>query len=115
MFEDFPSDFWPAMQYELWRYREGDPLAVAYHWLNICEAIVWFIIAGIVARRLFQEHRAPLWEVYYLGLFVVFGVSDLWEAQVIPVWLIVAKGIIFLNIVGVRRVLIRRFYPEARF
>lgn len=115
MFEDFPREFFPVMHYELWRYRPDDALAHAYHWLNVCEAFAWFFIAALVARRLIRQHLAPCWESVYFFLFIAFGVSDLWESQAVPVWLIAAKGLIFTGIVLSRRVLIKHHYREAKF
>jgi len=115
MFEDFPRAFWPAMRYELWRYDPADPLAAAYHWINVIEAVAWFVIALVVARRLVRDRRSMGWEVAYILLFIAFGVSDLWESRVVPVWLIAAKGLIFAGILTVRHHLIRHHYPDAKF
>ena len=115
MFDDFPREFWPAMRYVLWRYDPSDALAVGYHWLNLCEAVAWFVIAAVVARRMFKHRRAPVWESLYVTLFVVFGLSDVYEAYAVPLWLIAAKGFIFMGIVAVRAVLVKRHYPGAKF
>ncbi|MEM9882940.1 MAG: hypothetical protein AAF800_08490 [Planctomycetota bacterium] len=117
MFDDFPNEFWPAMAYALWRYdaEAADWVAHAYHWLNVTEAFAWFAVAVYVGRRLVRQHRATVWESVYVMLFVVFGVSDLIESRVVPVWLIVAKGLIFAGIVGVRWKLVKDHYPQAKF
>ena len=115
MFNDFPREFWPAMRYVLWRYDANDALAVGYHWLNLCEAIAWFVIAGIVGWRMVRQHRAVAWELVYVGLFIAFGLSDVWESYQVPLWLIAAKGLIFGGIVMVRAVLVKRYYPGAKF
>ncbi|MEM6459572.1 MAG: hypothetical protein AAF710_09300 [Planctomycetota bacterium] len=117
MFDDFPREFWPAMAYVLWRYdpASADAVATAYHWLNVTEAFAWFAVAVYVGRRLVRHRRAVGWESAYVLLFVVFGVSDLVESRVVPVWLIAAKGLIFAGIVAVRWKLVRSYYPDAKF
>lgn len=115
MFEDFPDEFVPAMQYELWRYDPSDGLATAYHWLNVCEAMAWFAIAAWVGIRFLRHRRSFLWEPLYVALFVVFGLSDLWESQVVPMWLVAAKGLIFGGIVAVRFPVVKRLYPGKAF
>ncbi|MEO1235445.1 MAG: hypothetical protein AAFX76_01515 [Planctomycetota bacterium] len=115
MFDDFPREFWPAMQYVLWRYEAQDGLAIGYHWLNLAEAVAWFVVAAVVARRLVRRHRRPGWEAVYVGLFVLFGLSDVFEAYRVPVWLVAAKGLNFAAIVAVRRFIVRRVYAGSRF
>ena len=62
------------------------------------------------------RHRRSLgWESLYVALFIVFGISDVWEAYVVPLWLIAAKGLIFVGIIAVRAVLVGRYYPGAKF
>lgn len=115
MFEDFPRAFWPALQYELWRYDPADSLTVAYHWLNVVEAMAWFMIALAVGRRMIRCRRSVGWESLYVLLFITFGLSDLWESRVVPMWLIAAKGLIFAGILAVRHQLMRHHYPDAKF
>lgn len=115
MFDDFPHEIGPAMRYVLWRYDPHDALASGYHWLNVCEAIAWFAIAVFVGQRLVRQHKAVTLEAAYLLLFVLFGVSDLWESRVVPLWLIAAKGVIFAGILAVRWRLVKRHYVGAKF
>lgn len=115
MFADFPREFWPALRYVLWRYDPSDTLSAGYHWINVAEAVAWFVIAAVVVRRMRRQHKAVRWEAVYALLFIVFGVSDLWESRVVPVWLVAAKGLIFAGIVAVRHVLVKRYYVGAKF
>ncbi len=110
-----PREFWPAMRHVLWRYDPSDPLNAAYHWLNVAEAGAWFGIAGYVAWRFAKHRKSAGWELGYAALFLVFGASDVWESRQVPMWLIAAKGVIFLAIVLVRREVLRRCYPDAKF
>ena len=114
VFDDFPNAFGPAMRYELWRYDPADGLSWGYHWLNVVEAWAWFAIAAYVGIRFLRFRRSLVWEPCYVGLFVVFGVSDLWESRVVPMWLVAAKGVIFGGIVGVRWVVVRWLYPGRK-
>ena len=115
MFKDFPNEFWPAMRYELWRYDPNDGLGAAYHYVNVTEAWAWFGIAGYVGWRMIRHRRHLPLELTYVALFVVFGISDLWESQVVPMWLIAAKGLIFAGIVSVRWPLVKWHYVGAKF
>lgn len=115
MFNDFPDEFLPAMRYVLWRHDPADGLASVYHWVNVVEACAWFLIAAYVGVRFLRHRRSFLWEPLYVLLFVAFGVSDLWESRVVPVWLIAAKGLIFAGIVAVRVPVVRRLYPGRKF
>ena len=115
MFKDFPNEFWPAMGYELWRYDPSDGLGAAYHYLNVAEAWAWFGIATYVGWRMIRHRKHLPLELTYIALFVVFGISDLWESQVVPMWLIAAKGLIFAGIVSVRWPLVKRHYVRAKF
>ncbi|MEM8782179.1 MAG: hypothetical protein AAGE65_04910 [Planctomycetota bacterium] len=101
MFDDIPSEFWPAMRHVLWRYDANDALAVAYSYLNVAEAIAWFVIAAWVVRRAWVDPKTA-WEWAYALAFVVFGLSDVWESYAVPMWLIAAKGLIFAAILGLR-------------
>lgn len=103
------------MLYVLWEYDPADGLAVAYHWLNLAEATAWFVIAAVVARRLYRQRRRPGWELVYAGLFVLFGLSDVIEAYRVPLWLVAAKGLNFAAIVAVRQLIVRRVYVGAKF
>ncbi|MEM1098012.1 MAG: hypothetical protein AAGH92_04415 [Planctomycetota bacterium] len=89
------------MRHVLWRYEGGDALAMAYSYLNVTEAIAWFIIAVWVTRRAFRDPKTT-WEWAYAGAFAVFGVSDVWESYAVPIWLIAAKGVIFGLILALR-------------
>ena len=115
MFDDFPKEFWPALCYELWRYDPDHAVAVGYHWLNICEGFAWFAIAIYVVLRMIQYHESPKWEVAYAVFFVLFGISDLWESRVVPVWLIPIKGLILTGILTARHRLVKHHYQNAKF
>lgn len=115
LFPDFPRSLWPAMVYELWRYTPGDPLGLAYRLLNLAEAAAWFVIAAGVGVRAVRLRRAPRAETLYVLLFALFGLSDVWEAHAVPLWLIAAKGLIFAGILLVRRHLLKHAYPGRRF
>lgn len=89
------------MRHVLWRYDDSNPLAVAYSYLNVAEAVAWFAIAGWIARRAWLDPKTH-WEWAYAFALVVFGVSDVWESYAVPMWLIAAKGMIFATILLLR-------------
>ncbi len=66
------------------------------------------------ALRFLRHCKSFLWEPLYVLLFVIFGISDLWESQVVPVWLVAAKGLIFLGIIAVRVPIVMRLYPGKK-
>ncbi|MEO0586524.1 MAG: hypothetical protein AAF078_02695 [Planctomycetota bacterium] len=113
LFGEVPGEFWPAMMHVLWRVDYGDPLAAAYSAVNLLEAVAWFGVAGWVVRRHVREGGGA-WNFAYAAAFVVFGVSDVVESQVVPMWLIAAKGLIFGVIVWLRWEVLRRYYPGRK-
>lgn len=122
LFPEMPDQFWPAMRHVLWRVDPEDALSIGYSTLNVVEAIAWFAVAVWVLVRL--KRRKPVggalglsgaaWCRIYALAFVVFGLSDVMESQVVPVWLVAAKGVIFAAIVGIRFVVVRKCYPGAK-
>ncbi|MEM6553002.1 MAG: hypothetical protein AAF750_12870 [Planctomycetota bacterium] len=113
LFGDVPSGFWAAMGHVLWGVDYGDALAVGYSVLNLCEAVAWFAVAVWVIRR-HRRRGGGRWDWVYAGLFVVFGLTDVMESQVVPLWLVAVKGVVFGGIVGVRFVVVRRYYVGAK-
>ncbi len=113
LFRDMPGEFWPAMGHVLWRLDPSDPLALGYCVLNLLEAAAWFVVAGWVVRRHYRRGGGA-WDWAYAAAFVLFGASDVVESQIVPVWLIAAKGILFATILVLRAIVIRRYYPGAR-
>ncbi|TFG50285.1 MAG: hypothetical protein E4H40_01620 [Candidatus Brocadiia bacterium] len=80
---------------------------------NIAEAAAWYIIAGYVILRFLKNQRTPF-EILYAASFVAFGTTDILEATSLPVWLLIAKGIILVSILLLRKKVIS-FYPKAQF
>ena len=113
LFADVPREFIPAMLHVLWRVDYTDPLAAGYSVLNLLEAAAWFGVAVWVLRRHRRKPGGP-WNYAYALLFAVFGASDVWESQQVPMWLIAAKGLIFTGIVAARWVVVTRYYPGAK-
>ena len=113
LFEGMPSGFWPIMRHVLWRVDYGDALAAGYSVLNMLEAVAWFAVAAWVVRRHVRK-RGGRWDWVYAGLFAVFGLTDVVESQVVPVWLVGVKGLVFVLILLVRWVVVRRYYVGAK-
>lgn len=114
LFGDLPPGLWPALQHVVWRVDYASPLATGYSILNLLEAIAWFAVAAWVLRRHFKRDTGGAWDYAYFALFVVFGLSDVMESQLVPLWLIAAKGAIFIAILLVRWIVVRRYYPGAK-
>lgn len=86
---------------------------IASRYFNFVEAAAWFIFAGLVSRRWHRHHKSLL-ELWYVFAFVLFGVSDLIEAWILTSWLLWWKGINLMVLFLLRRIIMRRFYPDAR-
>jgi len=98
-----------------WRYSAGERFGFSeiYHWFNIAEGIAWCLIAGLVLHR-FVRRRKSCWEIVYAATFVTFGLSDFVEARALTTGLILAKGANLALLLGLRRYLLRRHYPESK-
>ncbi|MEM9253067.1 MAG: hypothetical protein AAGB29_12020 [Planctomycetota bacterium] len=117
MFEELlrnvPSDFWGAMAHVLWRVDYADPLSATYSVINLLEAVAWFAVAAWVLRRHVKQGGGG-WNYAYAAAFVVFGLSDVLESQMVPIWLVAAKGVIFGLILWLRYEVLRRYYPGRK-
>jgi hypothetical protein len=113
LFGGIPHDFWGAMGHVLWRVNYGDPLAASYSVVNLLEACAWLTVAAWVIRRHVKQ-GGGVWNFAYAAAFVVFGLSDVMESQIVPIWLIAAKGFIFATILWLRWVVLRRYYPGQK-
>ena len=76
-------------------------------------------MAGWVLRRRVRDKHgltdtARPWEHAYALSFLVFGLSDVLESQVVPLWLVAAKGLIFAALLICRWQVVTRYYPEAK-
>src|SRR5262245_32046188 len=95
----------------------GEPLhSIPYHWLNLVEAALWFVVAGLVFRRFWRHRRGGestgrAIEVRYALAFVTFGATDLREAWALQSWLIWLKLANLIVLILLRRSVLRRFYP----
>ena len=98
-----------------WRYAAGEPspFSTGYHWLNVAEGIAWCVIAGLVLRRYFKERKSSL-EIAYAAAFLTFGLSDFVEAHLLTTWLILAKGANLIALFLLRRIILRRYYPQSK-
>lgn len=98
-----------------WRYGADQEswFSALYHWGNLAEGLAWCLLACLVVRRFSRHRHSPL-ELVYAAAFVSFGVSDFREAFCLQTWLILAKGANLLLLLGLRRTLLLKFYPESR-
>jgi hypothetical protein len=98
-----------------WRYAatESSTFSASYHWFNLAEGIAWCVIAALVLCRYFKERKSSL-EVAYATAFLTFGLSDFVEAWRLTTWLILAKGANLMALFLLRRIILRRHYPESK-
>jgi hypothetical protein len=98
-----------------WRYPDPlDPwFSPPYHVFNLFEGACWLVFAGLVFRR-YRTFRHSSLEIPYALAFFSFGLTDFREAYVLESWLVWVKLVNLLVLIGLRRIVIRRWYPESR-
>jgi len=84
-----------------------------YRAINLVEGSIWCVLAAFVLLR-FARHRKSRLELLYATAFLTFGASDFREAMALQTWLILAKGVNLLVLVGLRRAVITRYYSQSR-
>jgi len=87
--------------------------ASLYHYFNLAEAAVWFVLGALVALRFFRFRHSNM-EIVYSIAFLAFGVSDVLEAWKLTSWLLWTKLVILLGLFMLRRHVIRTYYPEYK-
>lgn len=101
-----------------WNYNtERDAFSELYHWINLIEGCFWMGFAVLVVRRHFaHEHelneRRIEW--LYAFAFITFALSDFLEAWQVQSWLILFKGVNLIVLLGIRHVVISRYYPNSK-
>lgn len=98
-----------------WTYDPGDLSvhSIVVHWFNLFEGAVWIVFAALVVRRYLRFRHSSI-EVAYAVSFVLFGLTDFREAYFVQSWLLWVKLVILVALFGLRRSVMRRFYPEHR-
>jgi len=98
-----------------WSYERdaGQWFSTAYHWFNLFEGAAWLIFALLVLRH-WRQSRQSARERWYAAAFVTFGLTDFREAWYQQSWLLWVKGVNLLALFRLRRIILRRYYPEAR-
>lgn len=86
---------------------------IACHYFNLVEAVAWFVFAAMVLRR-WRLHRRSSVELWYALAFAIFGLTDLIEAWRLTSWLLWWKGMNLIVLFWLRRIVLRRYYPESR-
>lgn len=100
--------------YEIRRYQpQGTVWDNWAYWFNLTEAAAWFVIAGLVVVR-WARFRRSFEELFYAGLFAMFGLTDVREAFVLETWLLWVKALNFAAIVWLRQRLLKTHYPGWR-
>jgi hypothetical protein len=98
-----------------WSYRPDDVswFSIYYHTFNLFEGTVWVVFAILVARRSIRARHSTI-EAGYALAFLTFGLTDYWEAYELASWLIWIKLVNLLILIGLRALVIRRFYPTSK-
>ncbi len=98
-----------------WRYDPEDRslFSVSYRTFNLIEGTIW-IGFGILVLRRFLKHRRSRLELWYAAAFVLFGLTGFREAQAMQSWLLWTKLAVLIVLLGLRKVVIRRYYPEGK-
>jgi hypothetical protein len=89
------------------------PWGLAYRWFNFAEGGVWLAFTLLVLRRWRRERNSWI-ELWYATAFLTFGLSDLREAYVLSLPLVVGKGINLVVLLPLRQSVTRRWYPQSR-
>jgi hypothetical protein len=100
---------------ETWTYHPGDRswFAIGYHAFNLFEGAAWFVFGVLVLRRYLIHCHSRL-EVAYAATFFVFGLTDFREAFSMPLWLLGVKLFNLIGLLWLRRIVMRRFYPQCK-
>ena len=98
-----------------WHHFEpGNGWHLLYAAWNGVEGCCWLWCAWLVWRRWRMLKQSRLLEPIYAGLFVLFGLSDFYEAWRVPSWLLLAKLGILIALLLVRRHVRRHLHPGAK-
>lgn len=97
-----------------WSYdpRNGSLHSVLYRNFNLVEGTAWCVFATLVMRRYLHHRRSPL-EVWYALAFLLFGMTDFREAWALQSWLLWIKLANLIALCRLRRIVIRKYYPES--
>ena len=90
------------------------PFEIFYFGFNALEAVAWFTFATIVLVR-WSHFRKSWLELMYSLLFVLFGISDVIEIFIYPLWLLIAKAAILVSLLLARRHLVQNHYSGRKF
>lgn len=100
--------------YEWHRYTPGNGWHAVYSLWNVVEGLCWFWCASLVLRRWRRLPKSKILEPSYAGLFVLFGLSDFFEAWRVPSWLVLSKLVILIALLTVRRHVQQTLHPGAK-
>jgi hypothetical protein len=98
-----------------WKYDPEDRslFSVSYRTFNLIEGTVWIAFGVLVLRR-FLKHRRSRTELCYAAAFVLFGLTDFREGYAMQSWLLWVKLVILVALLWLRKIVIRRYYPECK-
>jgi hypothetical protein len=98
-----------------WKYDPEDRslFSVSYRTFNLIEGAIWIAFGVLVLHR-FLKHRRSRIELSYAGTFVLFGLTDFREAYAMQSWLLWVKLAVLIALLWLRKVVMRRYYPESK-
>lgn len=102
--------------HEWWRFDPQGPTRdlIWQHVLNLIEGVSWFVFAGLVFRRFRRSRKSGRLELSYAFAFLLFGLSDFIQAYRLTSWLLVWKLVNLIVLLALRRVVIKKHYPESK-
>lgn len=102
--------------HEWWRFNPQGPASdlLWQHGFNLFEGVCWLMFAGFVIRRYRQSRKAKCLELSYAAAFVLFGLSDFIQAFRLTSWLLFWKLVNLIVLLALRRVVMKRHYPESK-
>lgn len=102
--------------HQWWRFDPQGPTSdlIWQHGFNLFEGTCWFVFAALVIRRHLQSRKAKALEFSYAMSFTLFGVSDFIQAYCLTSWLLVWKLVNLIVLLALRRVVMKRHYPESK-
>lgn len=102
--------------HEWWRFNPQGTTSdlITQHVFNWIEGVSWFVLAGLVVRRFRRSRKSRRLELSYAFAFLLFGLSDFVQAYRLTSWLLVWKLINLIVLLVLRRVVMKKHYPESK-
>jgi hypothetical protein len=113
--EIMPLDMSELMSLELSHWQDYSFTNVYFYiqWFNVIEALTWFSIAFLIVKR-FKSQGQSAFEILYAVCFLIFGLTDCFEAWSFHNWLILFKWFNLLAVLYFRSLVLRKWYQNSK-